>query len=362
MQIVVQNPYLSTWIFIILLITAIIISIRRERNNDLLSLSTTQELKGVAILTVIFCHIGYFLATDSNFLFPLSIMAGVGVDLFLFLSGFGLTMSALNKNISVLGFYKKHLSKIYIPLWISLAVFFILSFFVAHVGYSWTYIFKSFLGIFTSADIFRDINSPLWFITLIIFYYLLFPIVFSKKYPWISAIIIFLCSFLIVQSNPAFLARVMNLYQVHILAFPVGIIYASAISNQNINACAKKVLSDLSAPIYYIFIFLIIFIIGYLATILGSVHSIYWQMILSMIAALSVIKLFIMKRLKIGLFYILGIYSFEIYLIHWPIMYHYDIFYRFMPAWLATILYLGLFIGLGFLLKKVSNKITRRIA
>ena len=356
MQIAISNPYLSTWIFTVFLLAAIIVSARKEKNENLLSLSITGELKGVAILAVIFCHIGYFLVTNNTFLFPLSIASGIGVDIFLFLSGFGLTISALSKNITVLGFYKKHLAKIYVPLWIILAVFFLMNFFVAHIGYSQVYIIKSFLGIFTSADIFHDINSPLWFITFILFYYLLFPIVFSKKYPWLSAISIFLCGFLIVKINPVFFAGVMSLYRVHILAFPVGILYASVIVNQNINAYIKKMISNFSKPLYYFFILLLAGIIGYLAFVLGSVHGIFWQMLISMIATLSVVKLFVMKRVHIGLFSLLGLYSFEIYLIHWPIMYHYDIFYRYVPAWLATILYLGLFLGLGFILKKISGK------
>ena len=357
MQIAVQNAYLSTWIFTILLIIIVIFSMRKKHDDGLLTLSVTQELKGFAILTVIFCHIGYFLATDSQFLFPLSIMSGVGVDIFLFLSGFGLTMSALAKNISVFGFYKKHLSKIYIPLWIILAIFFTLSFFVSHIGYSSSYILKSFTGIFTSADIYKDINSPLWFITAIVFYYLLFPIFFSKKYPWISAIIIFLCSFAIVKSNPSILAGVMNLYQVHILAFPVGMLYAWVLSQPNISTYIKHFLANLRPPIYYFFIFLIIFVIGYLAYFSGVGKGIFWQSCISMITTLAVIKLFIMKQVRINLFYVLGLYSFEIYLLHWPILYHYDVFYHYLPAWLATISYLGLFLVLGFLLKKVSDQI-----
>jgi hypothetical protein len=41
-------------------------------------------------------------------------------------------------------------------------------------------------------------------------------------------------------------------------------------------------------------------------------------------------------------------------------MYRFDIFYRFMPAWLATLFYLGLFILLGFGASKLTDLITKK--
>jgi len=356
MQIVVQNPYLSTWIFTILLIAAAIFSIRKKKDDGLLTLSVTQELKGFAILAVVFSHIGYFLVTDNHFLYPLSTIAGVGVNLFLFLSGFGLIMSSLTKNISIFEFYKKHLSKIYIPLWISLAIFFVLSFFIAHTGYSMPYILRSFAGIFTSADLFKDINSPLWFITFIVFYYLLFPIIFSKKYPWISAIILYLLTYIIIWNNPAIIQNVIYLYNVHIIAFPLGMCLAYILSRSKITAYLKKITATMNTPLYLVLICGLLFGIGYTAYFSGVGQSVFLESSISMITVFLLILLFIIKKVRIELLYLLGLYSFEIYLIHWPIMYHYDLFYQYLPPWLATISYLGLFLILGFILQKISKR------
>ena len=64
-----------------------------------------------------------------------------------------------------------------------------------------------------------------------------------------------------------------------------------------------------------------------------------------------------LKKIEFRLFYWFGLYSYEIYLWHWPIMYHYDFLYRFMPVWLATILYLVFFIGLGWAVSKLVGLI-----
>src|SRR5690348_6614939 len=95
--IVIANAVVQTWILIALLIATLMLSARRIECGDLLTITATQELKGVAILAVVFGHIGYFLVDDNRFLFPLSVGAGVGVNIFLFLSGYGLTLGLLKK-------------------------------------------------------------------------------------------------------------------------------------------------------------------------------------------------------------------------------------------------------------------------
>ena len=66
-------------------------------------------------MMVIFSHIGYFLDAGKQFTYPWSVAGGVGVDIFLFLSGFGLTMSALKTDLGIFQFYIKRLPRIYLP-------------------------------------------------------------------------------------------------------------------------------------------------------------------------------------------------------------------------------------------------------
>jgi len=95
MKILIDNPITGTYIFIVIFVFAILLSLRKKKSEGFFPISITNELKGVAILTVIFGHIGYFLVSDNRFLFPLSTISGVGVDLLLFLSGYGFVVSAI---------------------------------------------------------------------------------------------------------------------------------------------------------------------------------------------------------------------------------------------------------------------------
>src|SRR3989339_1241391 len=116
MAILVNSPVISTYVFIIIFLVVVLATIRRKGTQEFFSATVSQELKGLAILMILFGHIGYFLAEDHRFLFPLSISAGVGVNLFLFLSGYGLASSALSKSLSIFQFYKKRLAKLFIPM------------------------------------------------------------------------------------------------------------------------------------------------------------------------------------------------------------------------------------------------------
>lgn len=354
----ISNVYTSTIIFISIFLIALTLSIKKKGSFDMLSPYVSQELKGFAILGVIFSHIGYFLVSDSSFLFPLSIVAGICVDLFLFLSGYGLVTSAIKKGVSTLDFYKKNLLKLYTPFWISIIILFLLIFFVAHVGYSASYILKTLAGVFTTADIYKDINSPLWYFSFIIFYYLLYPIVFSKKYPWVSAIMILLITLGILSINFDFMSKVNNLHYLHILAFPLGMIGGYLLSKENVIENIKAKMFNMNKFSYYL-LSLALIIIFYLSAykFSGVGRGVWLEQIINIVAVLSLIVLFSIKKINFGLLSLFGLYSYEIYLVHWPIMYHYDIFYRYTTAWLATILYLILFVGLGFLLKKISGKI-----
>ena len=95
MPITITNVPESNMIVIAVLIAVLFLTFRKSKHTEIFPISVTQELKGLGILTVVFAHFAYMLVTNAEFLFPLSIIAGVGVDLFLFMSGYGLSVGML---------------------------------------------------------------------------------------------------------------------------------------------------------------------------------------------------------------------------------------------------------------------------
>lgn len=360
MLISVGNPVFETLVISALILWALIVFRRDKKTSLLFPKEVSGELKGVAILAVVFSHIGYFLATDHRFLFPLSIFAGVGVDLFLFLSGFGLTASALQKGISIKTFYKKSFPKLYVPLWLSLTLFFTLSAIVLKIYFSWHSIAFSAAGIFGSAELYHDINSPLWYLTPILFYYVLFPVIFSKKRPWLSALVLASISYFIVKTGPLLFQNVLHLYALHYLAFPIGMITAFLFQKYTDLFLRIRNFIQTKKFLHYSILIILISLISYTGYFSGVGKAPFTEQIISLVTMLSFVCLFLFKKIEFRLLAVLGLYSYEIYLLHWPILYHYDIFYKAFSGWLATALYIFLFIALGYLLSKTSKYILER--
>ena len=141
-------------------------------------------------------------------------MAGVGVNLFLFLSGFGLTVSGM-KNPPTIKSNIKRMLNLFIPLWVVLVIYFLADYFILDTTYTPAYIIHSFAGIFLRADALLDVNSVLWYFTVILFYYALFYLAFMPKKIWASALIIFLFGLAIVLPDYEQLKEVMRFYQIH---------------------------------------------------------------------------------------------------------------------------------------------------
>lgn len=370
MIISINDPVGSTYIFIVLLLAAILIWARRRQDNDFFPVSATQELKGLAMLVIVFSHIGLFLISGQNFLYPLSIMAGVGVNLFLFLSGYGLAASSIKNKLSISQFYGRRLIKLFLPFWLSLLAFFFLDYFVLGLSYGPAYLARSFLGYFPRADLFNDVNSPLWYFTLILFYYLVFPLAFLFKNHRLSALALYLAAYLIVWLNPAWLNQVMHLYEIHILAFPLGVLLASLQFEPNqflkfLAAGAKNLFQGQAAwlkifkPIGYWALSIAFLAVAVYTAYYSNIGGELKEELTSLATVFALVGLFLIKKINFGFFYIFGLYSYEIYLLHWPLLYRYDVFYRLLPAWLATALYLILFIALGWILKKISDNIMK---
>ena len=70
------------------------------------------------------------------------------------------------------------------------------------------------------------------------------------------------------------------------------------------------------------------------------------------------IVIFSLKKFDNKFLAIYGIYSFEVYLIHWPLIGRYDVFFSFMPAWAAVLAWLVAFILISIVLQKMVTPVS----
>lgn len=360
MLVSITDPIRETIIFGILLGIAFVLSYPKKERFS--SFAYTQELKGFAILTIVFAHIGYYLVSDTRYLFPLSILAGVGVNLFFFLSGYGLSLSQLKKNERPVHFYLRRLRKLFVPLWIVLSVLLFFDVIILHKVYGFGYALKAYLGIFTSADLYRDINAPFWYFTLILIYYLLFPLLFNRKRLWITALLFFAAIFTLVKINFPFLSGVIGLYRVHMYAFPLGILAAYTVAQYpKLLHQGKTLYRKYQQFVFLPLMFILAFGIAYFAVHSNVGGPAYLEENTSLFTMLLILLFFLMKKRESKLFSLFGLYSYEIYLFHWPLMYRYDFLFAHLPAGIANALYLGIFLLLARVLQEATDHIIARV-
>lgn len=360
MQIEISNASTQNLIFIAIFLTLLCISAKKFNNNHSFTPALTEELKGFSILAIIFSHIGYFLVTDNRFLYPLSTIAGVGVNLFLFLSGLGLTISALkSEESSPLKFYLKRLPKLFVPMWIVLTVFLVMDYFILDRSFQLKLIVQNYLGFFPWADLFKSVNSPLWYFSMILFYYLIFPLIFHKKMTYAAPLALLIIPYWVLKQELPIVIDVINLYKVHLVSFPLGVLFALIIQDKNLALLRfhfKNIF--LRSNLKFLLIPLFIGVFAYTSINSGVGEEKKIEQTISLITMFSIIFVFIAKNIRSKILSLFGNYSYEIYLLHWPLLAQYDLFYRYLPASVATVCYLIYFLALAYCLRKITNLTT----
>ena len=360
----VIQPAVSTSIVIGALLAVLAITARRRREPSGLSVGVTQEIKGLAVLMIVVSHIGFFLSDERSFLYPLSTMAGVGVNIFLLLSGYGLTLSQSAKPLPIGDWYRKRLPKLYIPMTIVVLCVVILDILFTSRGYSLGYVVRSVFGWFPRADIDMDLDSPLWYFSFIIFYYLLFPVLFSRRRAWLSAIGLFIAGMLLVDIARRTGLGVTPLYRTHIAAFPLGVMLAWLGQTKLVTAAIRRTGPQIrrfigsgwramtaNALVLVILLAVITYFAKHSAVGSGPIQ----EQFISLVTVLFIVLLFSLKRFEFKFFALIGFYSYEIYLLHWPLLSRHDFLYSWLPGWLATIVWLLVLLVLSWLLQHLAN-------
>lgn len=339
-------------LFFVIFSITILITLQRKPSlkEGGITRSDSTSLKGIAFLMVLFSHIGYFLFPNSNFLFPLSIFAGVGGNLFLFLSGYGLAKSSQDTN--PISFYKHRFSKLYVPLVIT-TIFVVILDLASGSPTSFMHILPGLTAIVPHANIYTDFNSPLWFLTLLFVFYIIFPFIFNREKPFRSSLFLFLFAAIVPGYIIKFLPfsdGVVYLWATHAYAFPLGV------------ACAlipEHVLLRLKLA-QTMWLRVVLWCVALFAFIYMSFHAAIntpYEQSVCLITMFLFLYLFLSFPMRSTFILLLGTYSYELYLLHWPLLYRHDVLYGVFPSWLATYLYLFVFLGLGIGIAKISERI-----
>lgn len=182
----------------------------KEKSNKLLSFETSTILRGLAILLVIFQHIGGGFGT--NLLTPLG---GTGVAIFLVLSGYGLNESFKKKGIDY--YWRNRISRVFIPYFILISII---------LCFSDSFNIKTYL-----LDIF-GIRTSYWYIAFLLKQYILYYIATRFLYKY-RLQIIFIISIIFIFILP-------NIEAEQGLSFFVGVLISEKYNKLCLNKSLTK--------------------------------------------------------------------------------------------------------------------------
>lgn len=171
-----------------------------EQNNKFKGSFThndTNYIKGVAIILMILHHTNMTRAyevyspLDASLFDILIHISKCCVAIFTVLSGYGLSESySYKKGQKIVHFSLRHMKKLYLSYWFG---FLITCIFLVFIGvdimglygrppYCYVYFIRDLLGISYFSQITPTINSSLWYISTVIIFYFMFPIVYKAMY------------------------------------------------------------------------------------------------------------------------------------------------------------------------------------
>jgi peptidoglycan/LPS O-acetylase OafA/YrhL len=318
-------------------------------NSIILDKVSTQELKGIAIILVILGH----MSIDRHiFLIPNMVFAGAwGVTLFLLLSGFGVAKSYLQSGINFRTSFRRYRS-VLIPYSIVTLVWILIDTLYLGKDLSGKTIFLALMGI----DVKRSIDASMWYISMILFWYIAFYLIFKLplKKNFLKIILLFLVAFVIFKGYLSpFLEDLSYNWQLSAFSFPLGVTIALYTTDVKklINDRVWKVFAFLSLPVLFM---LFIILIPY-----NGVHILVYIFTNTAISLFLMILFALLKsyQWKSAFFLFIGAISFEIYLFEGVFMWKYSLLRIYDSKLISFTLYFGVLLLVSYFYNKLTQKI-----
>jgi exopolysaccharide production protein ExoZ len=283
-------------------------------------LQSVDELKGFAMVLVLLYHAGGVLKWDNW------LHGEVGVDIFLMISAFTLVLTA--RTLPAKEYLKRRVLRIFPSYWVAIVFYVILNDRFFDSNYSASSIVLHLLGLhgFSSGVYFSDISDSFWFISMILAMYLVFLVV--RPYLANISYVLGFGMLLTVATCSAYIAAAHagGLIQlaVRIPSFFIGLVAGQVWSSPSSTLRPSGILIAGLVAITYL---------GWFKGII----TFYAVAALSMTAAFLLLARYLRKapegRMALAGFSFIGVYSYEIFLFHQPLMRDYN-FYVFR-VWLG---------------------------
>ena len=366
-KLAILHPDLINLLLFLILFLAIALTVRKKngRRSHLFSKEQTMQLRGLAIILIIFGHFWIHVASIRAEI----ILSGLAVSFFLVISGFGLQRSYLTRRPAFQLFCKKRIKRIMIPYWLATCLFLSLDFLILDKTYSIRNLLLTFSGINLSMEL-RHIDYSRWFVTFILLWYSLFLLANSLFSPKKSAIILTGTAFVLLPIHYYFF----DFSWYNFFSFPAGcllavyydtiavffakhkktIVYASLLWAGCLLTCITMIKNrQLYNNLFFFF---------------PDIFSKYQDEIVYLSVTLSIFFIagyFTEKGITSKVLTVTGKYSYELFLLHGPFLIKYNPIIKNPGTFQVTgelLFFILILLFLSFLLARTADFLQKRIS
>ncbi|KHD35731.1 hypothetical protein NL50_12240 [Clostridium acetobutylicum] len=349
------NKILIPTIAFIIFIIFIILSFKKSYKSNNMQFDINKEgsieLKGIAIMCVIIGHLCMWGFIKIPFV---SFLGAQGVELFLFISGYGLTKSYIRNGIDRTYFIKR-IKKVFMPYFIVTIIIILVNIWVIGAKLSIRTIFLWLIGLNIKFD------GSMWYISFIMFWYIVFFIIFKPNMNNKIRIVIlfFISSLMFYFSQKSSKGDLNNEYISHCFMFPIGCFW-SIYSDRIFKKINNKITTNNIILFMKVTSFICLFIIFPISYKLINVTVFYLLCNLSFtIAIIMIILIYKYYNCSSKFLEFVGKIAFEIYLIEGIFMYKYSVLKLINVKIISIILFLLFVIIIASLLNKIFKYVLK---
>ena len=172
----IRNPEVQQAILVLLFGFLVWIFFRKANPTPLLDRQQTEQLKGLGIFLVVFGHLWVHVSQNR----PLLALSEDGVTIFLLLSGFGLAVSSGNRCPNAKTFVTRRLMRVMLPYWCATVVVIALDAVILRRILPSTDMALTLIGINVSGPT-QTLDYARWFVTFILLWYVIFYLAMLLK-------------------------------------------------------------------------------------------------------------------------------------------------------------------------------------
>ncbi len=231
-----DNPFFDVFLvagFVVLFFS----TLRKSVNDNTLSFLQTNQMKGLAIILIVFNHLCYYTEPPPSLYGVWSEAGMVGVAIFLILSGYGLCISMQHKGTK--GFFLKRVTRILIPMIFSLGLLVLLKIILLKENEQ-----NILIEIPKILFFIHSLDGKNWFIIFILFWYFILYLTFTfGLYNHHKLIFLFLVALAIIS-----IPQTLHLAKANAFSFPFGCwmgLNSSLIKNKINKLIHQKILSSI---------------------------------------------------------------------------------------------------------------------